>query len=318
MEIFTSIIALAAIFLALKFISDEIEESATALAIKIKIPASVAGATLLAIASSAPEFFTATNSAIFFRVFEIGLQTIVWSAIFNVLVIFGFSSIFAKKNLKLPKKGIGRDLLFYLATILFLAFAIFDGNISRTESVALIVFYIFYIAVLFFGKKEFDENEKLEKINQENWKIFFTFTGGISAIGFLCHSMIENGLSLAENLNLPIAVISALIFSIGTSLPDLFLSVAAAKKGNGAGAIANIFGSNTFDIAIGLGIPILIVGQTEVEKSQINSSITLLFLSVLFVAFMIFQNWKTSKIKGFLSLSAFFIMITWFLFTNIN
>jgi K+-dependent Na+/Ca+ exchanger-like protein len=293
MEIFTDVTALIAIFIALKFISDEIEISATALAGKLKIPATVAGATLLAIASSAPEFFTATNSALFFGVFEIGLQTIIWSAIFNVLIIFGASALVAKKDLKLPRRGISRDLIFYFVTILFLSFAIFDGEISRTEAIGLVAFFAFYIVVLFFGKKEFDENEKLEKVTQSREKIFFTFFGGISAIGFLCHSMIEHGLVLAENLKLPIAIISALIFSIGTSIPDLLVSVAAAKKGNGASAIANIFGSNTFDICIGLGIPILIVGKTPIEKSGIVGSIVLLFASVILVAAMILQNFKT-------------------------
>jgi len=241
------------------------------------------------------------------------LQTIIWSAIFNVLIIFGASALVAKKDLKLPRRGISRDLIFYFVTILFLSFAIFDGAISRAEAVGLVAFFAFYIAVLFFGKKEFDENESLEKVSQSREKIFFTFVGGISAIGFLCHSMIEHGLVLAESLKLPVVVISALIFSIGTSVPDLFVSVAAAKKGNGASAIANIFGSNTFDICIGLGIPILIVGETSIEKSGTIGSIVLLFASVILVAAMILQNFKTSKLKGVAAIVAFVGAIGWFL-----
>jgi len=232
-------------------------------------------------------------------------------------VIFGFSALVAPKNLKLPKRGIGRDLIFYFAVIVFLAFAIFDGEISRTESLALVIFYIFYVAVLFFAKKEFDEREQLERVEQSGEKIFYTFTGGIAVIGFLCHTMIENGLALAENFALPLGVVSALVFAIGTSLPDLFLSIAAAKKGNGASAVANIFGSNTFDIAIGLGVPILIVGQTQIDKSQIFTSITLLFSSVIIVAAMILWGWRTSVLKGLISLATFSGMVCWFLLENL-
>jgi len=314
MKIIALSTVLIVIFYLLKWVSELLEDSFNALAFRLAIPASVAGATFLAIGSSAPEFFTSFSSAVFQGIFEIGLMTIIWSAIFNVLVITAFSGILAKKKLKLAKKGTARDLVFYLATILLLFFFLYDQVISQVESFIFLIFYALYIFVLFLHSKKKDQHEDLQKISWPINKIIFVSIIGIIAIGFLCWLMIETGIYLASQLDISLHIISALIFASGTSLPDLFLSVSAARKGSGSAAISNIFGSNTFDIALGLSVPILIVGDTKIVFSEIRSSIFMLFLSVILVAILIFKNWRIAKIDGYICLFTFIVFVFFLLF----
>ena len=72
---------------------DLLEQSMIALSRKFKFSSLVAGATFIAITSSSPEFGTAFAGVMFERTFEIGFQAIIWSAIFNILIITGISGI---------------------------------------------------------------------------------------------------------------------------------------------------------------------------------------------------------------------------------
>ena len=95
-----AIAGLLAIFVAMYFVCQELERACGAIAFRFKIPESVSGATLLAVSSSSPEFFTSLLGAVRFGVFEVGLMAILWSAIFNITVIPGVSAVFSKEPLR--------------------------------------------------------------------------------------------------------------------------------------------------------------------------------------------------------------------------
>lgn len=114
---------------------------------KWKLPSDVAGATLMAMGSSAPELAIA-----FIAVFrgvghtDIGAGTIVGSAIFNILVITGAAAIF--KTAKLRWQPVARDLFFYSLSIITLLFVFWDGRVTITESLLFVVLYVAYLGVL--------------------------------------------------------------------------------------------------------------------------------------------------------------------------
>ena len=156
---------------------------------KWRISSEVAGATLMAVGSSAPELFTSIFAVFWLRENAgIGAGTIVGSAIFNILVIVGASAIFmsATKKTKLFWQPVLRDLIFYFLTILLLLFCFWDGKIIFVETIFLVIFYFLYLfAVKNWGKwlkyeipknkncADFSpENLILQKICCENFKNF--------------------------------------------------------------------------------------------------------------------------------------------------
>jgi Ca2+/Na+ antiporter len=141
MNIWLTVPGLLLTFYLLKIVSDQVEDSFSALAFKYKIPATIAGATLLAVGGSAGELFTALNSAIFYKTFEIGLITIIWSAIFNLFVITGLIGIKTREKIPLSKKGMIRDMIFYFLSAFTLTLAIMDGEISQVESFGFLAMY---------------------------------------------------------------------------------------------------------------------------------------------------------------------------------
>jgi K+-dependent Na+/Ca+ exchanger-like protein len=135
-------------FFVLAVICDEFFVPALdVIAEKWKLPSDVAGATLMAIGSSAPELAIA-----FIAVFrgvghtDIGAGTIVGSAIFNILVITGAAAIF--KTAKLRWQPVARDLFFYSLSIITLLFVFWDGRVTITESLLFVVLYVVYLGVL--------------------------------------------------------------------------------------------------------------------------------------------------------------------------
>ena len=112
---------------------------------RFKMSHDMAGATLMAVGSSAPELFVALIAV--FRSdgahIDIGIGTIVGSALFNILVIIGASSLVRKAVL--VWQPVIRDILFYLISLIALYLVFRDGNISFFDATFLISIYLFYL-----------------------------------------------------------------------------------------------------------------------------------------------------------------------------
>ena len=284
---------------------------------KLKLSSDVAGATLMAVGSSAPEFFTAL-----FAVFlpgghaDIGSGTIVGSAIFNILVIIGASAAF--KKAKLTWQPVIRDALFYCLTILLLLYVFWDGTVTLVESLYFISLYVIYIIAVANWKKllpykDIDPIDVIEKEVRKNKlarfskhlllfiipdcdkkpkKYLTSFLVSILAIGALSYLLVESAIGVSEILKINPTIIALTVLAIGTSIPDLFSSIIVAKQGRGDMAVSNAVGSNIFDILFGLGFPWLLVliikgGTVSVSTENLLSSVFLLFATVLSILFIL-------------------------------
>lgn len=114
------------------------------------IPSNLVAATLMAMASSAPEFATSLVDTFWFKN-QIGIGTIIGSAIFNLLVIIALSGLFAEKNgILISKKYIIRDMTFYLFTISILVLIVIDGKLTQWNMWVLTSCYIYYIFYIYY------------------------------------------------------------------------------------------------------------------------------------------------------------------------
>mmetsp|Transcript_87419 Transcript_87419/g.244673 ORF Transcript_87419/g.244673 Transcript_87419/m.244673 type:complete len:504 (+) Transcript_87419:72-1583(+) len=112
---------------------------------RINLSEDVAGATFLAMASSAPELFTSLIST-FVVVSTSGVGNIVGSAVFNLLVIIGVVPIFAGSKLKIWWYPTARDAIFYSASILELGLVLMDGKVYWWEGLIMLLTYTGYVA----------------------------------------------------------------------------------------------------------------------------------------------------------------------------
>lgn len=297
---------------------------------KLKLSSEAAGATLMAVGSSAPEFFTSL-----FAVFrtdgmaDIGAGTIVGSAIFNILVIVGASALYRRAHLTWHVAL--RDIGFYILSILALLFAFYDGKVVLSEAFFFVALYVVYVSTaikwknwftIFEPESEIDEignavtHNPMSRMLVSAMRIviphpdkkpkfyLITFFFSIIFIAFLSHALVESAIGIAEILHISPAIVALTILAGGTSIPDLISSMLVARQGRGDMAISNAVGSNIFDILFALGFPWLLVISLRgtdivVGTENLFSSIILLFATVIALLFiLITRKWNIGKRSG--------------------
>ncbi len=276
---FTVIATLIVVMIILNLSTSVLEEQLSLIWKKIKIPASVRGATFDAVSSSLPEFLTSLAGLLLLKEkwLEVGIWTIWGSAIFNILIIPALVLLFYKwRQIRIETKWVKRDSIFYILSILILLVGLYTYQLFWMW-VALVVTYAAYIFYLYKQSLEHRKNNvqeiqdaydevKDEKINY--LKILVSL--------ILIYVWVEASIKAAEwignQLGISMLVVSLVLLAGITSIPDTLLSIKASKKWNIDAGLSNAVGSNIFDICIGLWVPLLIgVGLMKLHP-EVNFS----------------------------------------------
>ena len=147
------ILGIIYMFVALAIVCDEyFVPSLEVIIDKLQISEDVAGATFMAAGGSAPELFTSFIS-VFFSGDNVGIGTIVGSAVFNILFVIGMCAIFSKTVLELTWWPLFRDVFFYSVSLLVLIGSFQDNRIDWYESLLLLLCYAVYVIFMKFNEK---------------------------------------------------------------------------------------------------------------------------------------------------------------------
>ncbi|MCD4745237.1 MAG: hypothetical protein K8R58_02955, partial [Bacteroidales bacterium] len=232
-------------FYLLAFISNKyFISSLVEIAKKLKMSSDAAGATLMAAGSSAPELFIVIIAILKKGSHaEIGIGTIVGSALFNILVIVG--SIAIVRKAVLIWKPVLRDLIFYSISVILLLFAFWDNQIDVFEAFIFILFYVIYIITIVKWKKISPDSDTDDLKHFENntntkykWKIivkpidyifdklfplshqyYLVFFISIVLIAGLCWILVYSAIEISGILHIPEVIIALVVLAIGTSVP---------------------------------------------------------------------------------------------------
>nr|XP_061791690.1 sodium/potassium/calcium exchanger 2-like [Nerophis lumbriciformis] len=140
-------------FIALAIVCDEFFVPAlTVITEKLEISDDVAGATFMAAGGSAPELFTSVIG-VFISHSNVGIGTIVGSAVFNILFVIGMCALFSKEVLNLTWWPLFRDVSFYIIGLLMLIYFFLDNQITLVESISLLMCYCTYVTFMKFNAK---------------------------------------------------------------------------------------------------------------------------------------------------------------------
>jgi len=337
-----SIVGLLLSFYLLNEVTDRFFiPSLDAISHRLKMSDDAAGATLMASGSSAPELFIAIIALIYGGDnLEIGVGTIVGSALFNLLVIIG--AVALVHSARVAWQPMFRDIIFYIGSILLLYWAFRDSQIQIMEVIIFLVFYFIYVVAVMNWKRWFPyerfEEEPEEDDDDPVWKkylkpldfivgkffpkpkfIYGNFTVSIIFIALLSWILVSSAVNISEFLGIPKYVIALTVLAFGTSVPDMISSIIVAKQGRGGMAISNALGSNIFDILIGLGMPWLVLaimkGKAgfEVVTENINQHIVILLVSIVAV-FGVFlaSKWRINRFIGILFTGSYLAYLIYF------
>ena len=298
MNIAVDIILLIVGFALLVKGADFFVEGAADLARKLKIPSLVVGLTIVALGTSAPEL-AVSISASCSGANSMAVSNVLGSNIFNLLVVLGVCALI--KPVGVTKDILRRDYpVSILATVLFFVFLIFGNDIGRIEAGVFILLMVGYMiwTVKSALKNRTPEQETEKKFNPVKCALFIVL--GAAAIVFGGNFVVDHASNLGAAMGMSETLIGLTICAVGTSLPELVTTIAAARKGETDMAMGNVIGSNIFNVLFILGMSGVIspieIAATEVTKTLIDSGF---YIAICLLAYIFcLTEKKITRVEG--------------------
>ena len=237
--------------------ADWLTKGASELARRFKISELVIGLTIVALGTSLPEFVISLSSALKGSS-GISLGNVIGSNIFNGLFILGVTALICpiRFNPRMLSRELPFNLLASVALILVSGSMLAGGApgeyITRFGGLLLLCFLAVFIRYTFSITGDGSEEEEAHT-PMGNGKIALALLGGLASLIFGGNTFVDGATEIARSIGLSEAVIGITIVSAGSSLPELAVSVSAARKGNVGIALGNVLGSNILNIFIKLG-----------------------------------------------------------------
>lgn len=208
------------------------------------------GLIVLSIGSDLPEIAVAIDAGMKGLMGQDASGVVVGASIGSVIAQIGFVLGVAGllSYLTLPRRYIVRHGAVLLGSTVFLFLAAFDGHVSRVEALTLITFYLIYLVVLLSREKVPEEVQvTVSDVPERPW---IKLSVGLMLVIGSSELTVSSVVHIAEELAISQAVISVLIIGLGTSLPELSISLAAILRKRVHLSVGNIIGSNIFDTLI--------------------------------------------------------------------
>lgn len=256
MKIFLLLFLLSVGFVMLVKGADWFVSGASSLAQRFGISQLVIGMTIVAIGTSAPEAAVSIAAALKGSA-DITIGNIVGSNILNVLIILGISAVITP--LAVSKSTLRYEVPFMIMVTLLLLAQGRDGEIQFMDVFVLLVFFLLYLFYLYCIAKKGSEPGEVPVKSQGMKSSIFAVTAGLVLILLGSNLSVDAASAIARMLGMSERFIGLTIVALGTSLPELFTSVSAARKGNADIAIGNIVGSNIFNILFVVGLSAWII-----------------------------------------------------------
>jgi len=253
MDFLIFIVAMTALIYGADFVIKESER----IALHFNISHFVIGATLVAFGTSLPEMAASMVAASHGKS-DMAVANVVGSVIFNIVLILGIVFFISKRMY--PKRDLfALDGAWVIVPLVLFFIMVQDGVIGRFDGVLFLLLMVSYLVFLFNDSKgdiEVDEELLKEKFKWTK-TILLLIVGFALTIGG-ANFVVESGTDIARTFGVSEWIIGIFLISLGTSLPELVVSIVAIKKGNAEMSIGNIIGSNVANFSMVLGAASLI------------------------------------------------------------
>ncbi len=242
---------------------------AVSLANRVGIPIVIIGLTIVAMGTSAPEMVVAVMASLGGHP-DITLGNVVGSNVANSLLVLGATALVypVASNPALGR----RDGIFLLAVSLLTVWMMQDALIGRMDGGVLLALFSGYLGVMYLLSRKKQPQELVQEFEEEasfRYSLLLAVPMIIAGIGFLVYGaqiLVEGSSTLARLFGISEAVIGSTIVAAGTSAPELVTCVVAACRKHADIALANVLGSNLFNLIAVLGMagvitPVAVSGQ---------------------------------------------------------
>ena len=301
-DIVVFVVAMAALVKGADFVIDEAEKIAK----HFGIPSFIIGATVVALGTSLPEM-VASVIASYKGHTDLSVSNVIGSNIINLALVLGVVFVIGKKLI--PKRDIFKeDSAWALFPILNFLLMAYDGVISRFEGMLFLFMMVAYL--VFLKNNAMDKLTESEDEEKEEFNSLKTL--GFLIVGFVlvivgAEFTVDSASNIARAFGVSEWIIGLLLVAFGTSLPELVVSVAAARKKDADMAIGNVIGSNIANFTVVLGASAVVNPLAVNLKTSLFDIIAVLILTVMLVFVTVDKLYNRSTGMVFLTILALVI-----------
>ncbi len=277
--------------------SSMLERSSQRLALLYGLPPVVQGAIVAAIGSSFPELSSTVLATLLHGEFDLGVGAIVGSAIFNILVIPAISGL-SSEQMASNRDIVFKESLFYMLSVavLLLVFALaviyapipgesLAGTVTRPLALIPVAVYGLYVFIQSIDVVEHEAEAPTEELNP--WKEWGILAASLALIVVSVEGLVRAAIDMGEILGTPSFIWGLTIIAAATSLPDMVVSLQAARAGEGVISLANVLGSNIFDLLVAIPAGVLVAGAAVVDfEAAVPMMGVLTLATILLFAFL--------------------------------
>ena len=277
--------------------SDWFVDAAEEIGLSLGLSPLIIGITIVAFGTSLPELATAT-AAVLQGQSEIVISTVIGSNITNITLVLGLSAV-VSRVITLEYNIWHIDMPYLWGSAFLLIFVVLDLEVSRFEAVLLLLGIVVFLAYSIKGEASGQEVERV----QAGWRAYLMVlvVGVLVWLGARYTILAIEQLSQIAGVSSDIIALSAV--ALGTSLPEVIVSLSAARKGKASIAVGNVLGSNIFNTYVVVGLPALF-GDLVIPEKILAFYLPLMLAMTLLFAIMS-NNKKITRWEGFLLLIFF-------------
>lgn len=261
------------------------------------------GMLVVGFGTSAPEMVVSILSAMN-NTPQLALGNAYGSNIANIALILGATALIAPVIVK--KQAMSRDIPILLLVTVSTVLLVKDGNVSFSDGAFLLLAFV-AVTVLNIGLelKDRRKRKKAEMLDGEIpevagpiWKSLLWLLVGLGVLIASSRMLVWGAVGMAQALGVSDLVIGLTIVAVGTSLPELASSIAAARRGENDLAVGNVIGSNFFNTLVVVGIAAVISPINSMEPAVLSRDVPIMSALTLLLFLMSFPFLKRKRKKG--------------------
>ena len=284
-------------------------QGATRISENLSVSPLVVGFTVVAVGTSLPEL-AVVLAAISANTPDIAIGGVLGSNVANVMLVLGAAAVLGAKSD--TEIGVERDALAVVVAALFMAIFVFFGKVPLLGGIlmlACLIGYYYYTYSVAISGEDVYEFEDSWLPNKMSLAVPACALGG-AMIWYGAELLVKGSTNIAETFGVSEAVIGLTMVALGTSLPELAVTLVAGFRGQGGVAVGNVLGSNVMNIMgiigiasiVGNGIPVDVEFQRDILVVSVTSG---------FVVWMLISGKEFTKNIGTMMIVSYLIYISY-------
>ena len=287
-------------FIFLIFGGESVVQGAITIARKMNVSPLLIGFTIVAVGTSLPELAVTLNAVSSNNqdLVDLAVGGVLGSNVANVMLVLGTAAMLGACDK--PGVGIKKDALAVIMASIILLFTVLMGEVTQIIGILMVIALISYYAYSYNYSKKLGLDEELE----ETWigenmllAMIVTILGG-AMIVLGAELLIEGSKGIADSFGISESIVGLSVIALGTSLPELAVTMIAALRGHKGVAIGNVLGSNVINILGILGISSTYAGGIIVSEEFAGRDIWIVMITSGLVAIMLLNERKITKTLG--------------------